>query len=77
MWQQASYDLMSEEEDEEVNGRVVWMVSPPPRRGAMLSALCQVLEGRRQGDTRNTFHPRMQRDAVGQRCSVLGLLNSP
>ena len=43
----ASLELMSEEEDGVL---AVWIVSPPPGRDRELSALCQVLQERKQRD---------------------------
>ena len=74
VWSRASYELMSEEEDSVVDGRAVWIVSPPPERDAELSALCQELEKRRQKDSRTT---RMQRQPLGQHCSFVSLLHGP
>lgn len=47
VWARATLDLMSEEEDGVVDGRAVWIVSPPPQRNEELSALCQVLQQRK------------------------------
>ena len=47
VWARATLDLMSEEEDGVVDGRKVWIVSPPPQRNEELSALCQVLQQRK------------------------------
>ncbi|XP_061565874.1 uncharacterized protein C14orf93-like [Cololabis saira] len=47
VWARATLDLMSEEEDGVVDGRAVWIVSPPPQRDEELSDLCQVLQQRK------------------------------
>ena len=65
VWSRASYELMSEEEDSVVDGRAVWIVSPPPERDRELSALCQVLQKRKQRDPRTLPHHRVQRDTLG------------
>ena len=64
-WARATIDLMSEEEDGDVDGRAVWMVSPPPQRDEELSALCQVLQQRK--DKRSAaLYLRVQRQTLGQ-----------
>ena len=65
VWKRASYEVMSEEEDSVVDGRAVWIVSPPAERDGELSALCQVLQKRKQRDPRTLPHHRVQRDTLG------------
>ena len=65
VWARATLDLMSEEEDGVVDGRAVWVVSPPPQRDEELSALCQVLQQRK--DKRSAApYLRVQRHTLGQ-----------
>ena len=77
VWDSASPELMSEEEDGVVDGRAVWIASPPPGRDSELSALCQLLQERKQRDPSAVQHTRVQREPLGQSSSFLALLNSP
>ena len=77
VWKHAAYEQMSEEEDGVVDGRAVWIVSPPPQRDRELSALCQVLQERKQRDPASSKSYRVQRDTLGQNHSFLALLNTP
>ena len=77
VWKRATYDQMSEEEDGIVSGRAVWIVSPPPQRDRELTALCQLLQERKEGDTSSAKNHRVQRDAVGPNRTFLALLNTP
>ena len=67
VWERASLELMSEEEDGVVDGRAVWIVSPPPGRDRELSA---------QRDPGALHHHHVQRDSLGLNCSYLALLNA-
>ena len=63
VWMRATVELMSEEEDGAVDGRAVWIVSPPSKRDAELSALCQVLQKRKEKRDTRSFH-RVQRETL-------------
>ena len=72
VWARATHDLMSEEEDGIVDGRAAWIVSPPPQRDEELSALCQVLQQRK--DQRSAApYLRVQRQTLAtQQAAPLG-----
>ena len=78
VWAHAVPELMSDEEDGIVDGRAVWIVSSPPERDEELSALCQVLQERKDNrrDPRSLHHHRVRRDTLAQNSSFLALLHS-
>ncbi|XP_055056983.2 uncharacterized protein C14orf93 [Misgurnus anguillicaudatus] len=61
LWETATADMMSDEEDGVVEGRPVWVVKPPGERNPELSALCQELQKRLEADLRyaDTHHLRV------------------
>ncbi len=52
LWQTATLELMSDEEDAIVDERPVWVVRSPPHRNQQLSDLCQQLQRRLEADMR-------------------------
>ena len=74
VWEHATTELMSEEEDGIVDGRAVWIVSPPPERDGELSALCQVLQERKE-KLGSLHHQRVQRDTLRENNSFVALLH--
>ena len=77
VWKRASNELMSDEEDGIIDGRAVWIVSPPPERDGELSALCQVLQERSEKlrDPRFLHHQRVQRDTPRENSFSLAFLH--
>ena len=71
-WEDATIDLMSDEEDSVLEGQRVWLVVPPDGRSPELSALCQRLERRRGSHVTRRVHQDGQQDAG----SFLSLLRS-
>ncbi|XP_060796357.1 uncharacterized protein C14orf93-like [Neoarius graeffei] len=61
VWQCATVDLMSDEEDGVVDGVSGWIVKPPPSRNPELSELCATLQSRLEADPkyRATHHRRL------------------
>ncbi|KAK7137782.1 hypothetical protein R3I94_013434 [Phoxinus phoxinus] len=67
LWQTATVELMSDEEDAIVDGRPVWIVRSPSHRNPQLSELCEELQRRLEADMRYTIlhHQRVKADGNG------------
>ena len=76
VWARATPELMSEEEDGVVAGRAVWIVSPPPQRDEELSALCQVLQRRKEKRSAAVYRRVQRGPPLGENGSFLALLES-
>ncbi len=65
LWQTATLELMSDEEDAIVDERPVWVVRSPPHRNQQLSDLCQQLQRRLEADMRYALTHRQRIRADG------------